>query len=109
MVLSPHLPASLPAGPDLLHRIICDSRKVGFRSLWDNRVLRHRIVAQIGWNNVSAVIAKSNWVRCFMPPVRVDVTHKDRTGAPRIEPDAPRVHSGTLASSEVVEIRSGAW
>src|SRR5690349_9193779 len=43
-------------GAGLLHRIVCDGRKMGFRGLRDNQALRHRIVAEIAGNTVTAVI-----------------------------------------------------
>src|SRR5689334_16754099 len=56
IVLSPHLPASLPAGPGFAASHHLRWREDGFRPLRDNQALWHKIVAQIGWNSVSAAI-----------------------------------------------------
>jgi hypothetical protein len=56
IVLSPHLPASLPAGPGFAASHLLRWLKDGFPISADNQGLRYRVVALIDENSVSAVV-----------------------------------------------------
>src|SRR5690242_5885830 len=70
-----------PSGSGFAHRMTCDDGKMGFRPRRDNKVLRHRIVAEIGGNSVSAVIdAAAGWAG--HDPFRPDIPAHPGTSGP---------------------------
>jgi hypothetical protein len=98
--LSPR-PASLWGR--VVHRILCDARKMGFRPLRDNQVLRHRIVAEIAGDNVTAVIDTPVALLCGAHPL---IGPSQEAGS-RGQNEAPGVTWGQVEEETLRQAKAG--